>query len=1137
MRGVAPRSQAFEIHHLNDRGPGLRPSRVKGGGAWRALARALLVALALAPARSHAAAPTLMRFANASATDITFVARNALWTVPLAGGTARRLADGAGGILAPRFSPDGRLIAFTRRHAGGYDVFVVPAAGGLARRLTFDAPRILGENLVVTWTPDGRHVVFLSKRASPMFRIDRAFAVPATGGLAEPLALGRAGLLSYAPDGHAIALNRVFRNFDTRKRYLGGQHQNVFVDDVASGRLSRLTDWKGTDTSPMWFGRTIYILSDRDRHFRANIWAIDPVTKAARQITHFADFDIDAPSLGARTICFQQGGHLWAIDLPSERLRNIRVTVPDDGANTALRTRAVGGQARVDDATGGIDYALSPDGKAVLLSAHGDIVRVGAEGRADDLTNTPGADEDHPSWSPDGRTIAYETDRNGEQELAIRAASGGPERLITRFARGIRETALWSPGGDVLAVPDIGHALWLVPTDGGAPRLVARDPHAEIRDASFSPDGHWLAYSETGFGGQRAIHLHEIASGRDVAVSDAMQSDRNPVFSPDGRFLLFVSRRHAQALVSDRDDTTLATLSSDGIYAATLDRRERAPLSGPARGGAADGDPAPGTPAPPFRIDLDGLASRTVALPVAPASIPTLAMRGAHVFYEASPPVLLDGGTLGGRPTLHVLDLADGSDRVVAGGLDGYSLSADGARVLFHRDGAWHLAPTGAGTDLAPTGAGTNTGTTLDLSNVRVAVDPRREWTEMFDQAWRLDRDVFFSAAMNGDDWQAVHDAYARLMPFVGSEDDFRYVLGEMHGELASSHARLAPARQDDDGARPDHPAHLGADLVLDPASGRYRIAHIYRGDDTRPDTRGPLAEPGLDIAEGDLLLAIDGRTLRAPTDPDRLLLDGGDTMTLTLARRPDGPTRDVVVHPIPDEMPLRHHDWIEQARARVAALSDGRLGYVYLSDFDAEGAADFARQFPPQADRPGLVIDIRWNRGGFLSQAVLAVLRRTELGLFVNREGGLTALPSVTPPKVLVTLIDEGTASDGDQFAFFFRRLGLGPLVGTRTWGGVQGIDGPWPLMDGTALTIPKDSLADLDAHWVIENVGVAPDIAVDDEPDDFTNGRDAQLDRAVAVGLAALRRNPPTPLRAPPPRPAYPAAGNVPGASFTAP
>ena len=1055
-----------------------------------------------------------MRFPNASATEITLVARGALWTAPLAGGTARRLtADDVSGIAAPHYSPDGRWIAFTGRRAGGYDVFAIPAGGGPMRRLTFDAAATPSGDLVVTWTPDSRRIVFLSRRLSPVPRILRAYAVPVEGGMPEPLPLDRSGLLSYGPGGRVIAFNRFFRNFELRKRYLGGQAQAVFTYDPGSHALARITDWRGTSTAPMWFGDRIYFLSDRGAGFRANIWACDPQGRGLRQVTRFTDADIDYPSLGGRTITFQQGGRLWAIDLPSERLRAVAVDVPDDGARTAPRTMAVGAWARDRDATGGVDYALSPDGRALLLSARGDLFRVGADGGAENLTASPGTDDDHPSWSPDGRWIAYQSER-GEQRLAVRPAAGGPPRFLAGFATGYRYAATWSPDGRLLAVPDANHALWLVPSDGGPARLVARDAAAEIRDAGFSPDGRWLAYSATRPNRQRALHLRELATGRDTTLGTPMESDRDPVFSSDGRRLLFVSQRNELPFVSDRDDESIiATLNSDGLYAATLDPSDPSPLLATTAAGASPR---------PLHVELDGLMARAVALPVTPAVIDGLAVRGGTAFYWTSPPQTLSGDLPGQASALHALDLRRMSDRVVTTGLSGPSLSADGGRVAFRKGGAWHMAST------LPGGADA----TLGLGGMRAAVDPRAEWGQMFGQAWRLDRDVFFGAAMNGDDWRAVRDAYAPLLPLLGSRDDFLYLLGQLQGELASSHTFIVP----DDGAGGPAAAapRLGADYALDPASGRYRFARIYAGDDTRPALRGPLSQPGLGLREGDLLLAIDGRALRAPDDPDSLLAGHRGPVTLEVARSPNGPARTVTVDPVGDEMPLRLLDMIARNRARVARLSGGRLGYVFLSDFHELGPAQFVRQFYPQAGLDGLVIDVRWNSGGFTSQAVLDVLRRARAGVFVNREGAVTPLPATTPPPVLVALENEGSASDGDQFPFFFRRFGLGPVVGTRSWGGVQGINAPWRLMDGTGITIPKDSLADLDGHWVIENYGTEPDVTIDDRPDEAVTGGDAQLDGAVRVAMRRLGQTRVMPPRAPPPLPAYPPAGNVPGAWF---
>ena len=1077
----------------------------------------------LASATQAAASPgqiaPFLRFPNASESRIAFVARGDLWTTPLSGGAATRLTHEADGVAFPRFSPGGRWIAFTARRGGTSDIYLIPANGGRERRLTFIASRATRDAAVVAWTPDSRRVVFLSSARSPSSKISRAYEVPVEGGQPEALPLDHSGPLSFGPDGHSIAFNRIPRNA-LPKRYLGGQHQNIYTYDPSTRRLAQITDWKGTDTAPMWYGGTIYFLSDRGAGFRANIWAYDLASKSSRQITRFTDFDVDMPSLGGHAITFQQGGLLYAVDLPSERVRPVSVDVPDDGARTAPRMEAVGASIRVTDAMQGVDYALSPAGDRLALSAHGDLFTLSADGRVPgrNLTGTPGADEDHAAWSPDGRWIAYQTDASGEQQIAVRPADGGAERLLTHAISGYFYTPVWSPDGTKLIAATAAHELWLIPLDGGPERRIAQDPAAEIRDASVSPDGRWVAYSTMRPNRQRAIHLQELADGHDTVVSSPMESDRLPVFSADGRTLFFVSQRNEQPLVSDRDEETIiATVNSDGLYAATLhagDPGSPAPLPG-------------ATAISPGGVDLSGLMARAVALPVTPAVIASLEVRGSRLFYESRPPQLIDGGLPGQEAALHILDLATRSDRVVGRGLDSHSLAASGGMVALRQDGAWTVVGTGP----VP-----GPGVKLDPSVLQATVDPRAAWREMFLDAWRLDRDVFFSRSMNGTDWPTVRDAYAKLLPRIGSGDDFAYLLGQVQGELASSHTFIVPAGLRD-GRKPVRAGLLGADYALDPVSGRYRFARILVGDGTRDGLRGPLTAPGLDVHDGDFLLAVNGHELRPPDSPDSMLSGSADHASVTVAKSADGPRRTLLVSPVYDETALRNLDRVTRNRDLVDRLSGGRIGYVALSDFEGAGWGEFVRQFYPQAGKDGLVIDVRWNLGGFTSQAVLDALRRQRAGVFVNREAAVSSLPVAVPPRTMVTLLNWGSGSDGDQFPYYFRQYGLGPLVGTRSWGGVQRINSPWALMDGTGLTIPKDALADPGGHWIIENTGVAPDIAVDDRPDESVSGRDIQLETAVQVALARLASHPADGSVAPAALPAYPPEGDVPGASFADP
>ena len=1062
---------------------------------------------------AHAA--PLMRYPTASRTEIAFVAHGQLWTTSLGGGSAHRLTHDAGVVTTPIFSPDGRSIAYTSRRNGLRDVFVILAEGGEPRRLTYEASSFVDGGLVVAWTPNSERVFFLSHRGSPVTKSVRAFSVSATGGPIEQLPLDRAGMMSFAPEGHTIAYNRIFRNLELRKRYIGGDAQVIYTYDFDSHALSRITDWKGTNTAPMWFRRKIYFLSDRGSNFRENIWSYDLDTKAFRQLTNFNDYDIDWPSLGASTITFQQGGHLFAIDLPSEQLREVKVDVPDEDERTRPRTAKVDLFVRVTDVIGGVDYAVSPHGESLLLSARGDLFRLEQNSEAQNLTNTPGVDEDHPSWSPDGQSIVYETDSDGEQQLASRSAQGGPERLVTHFTNGYLYTPVWSPLGDSLAVADVNHSLWWVHLDGSSsPQRIASDPFAEIRDAAFSPDGRWLAYSTQRPTGLRAIHLHELATGRDTVVSSPMESDRAPAFTSDGRLLVFVSQRNEQTFVSDRDDESLvSTLNSDGLYAVNLNVGSFLPL------------PTDATTSIATHIDLEGFMSRAVALPVTPGVIVSLQARPTGLFYQTDPVQLLDGELAGARSALHALDPVTLKDRVLLEGLDSFSLSADGTTLAYRRAGAFTIAGTAADPSAL--------GGSLSLSNLMATVDPRREWAEMFENAWRLDRDVFFSKAMNGTDWQAVHNAYARYLPRLGSQDDFLYLLAQVQGEIASSHTYLL-AGLESDSREPVRTGLLGADYAVDSASGRYRFAHIYEGDQTRPSMRSPLGALGLEVQMGDYLLAVNGRELSTPNDPDSLLAGQTKEVTLTVASSSTGARREVKVTPLVDDTAVRRHDWIKHNREEVDRLSQGRLGYIFVTDFHAEGSRDFVRQFYPQRDKEGLIFDVRWNRGGFTSQAVLDVLRRERAGIFVNREGAVSPLPTATAPRVMVTITNYASASDGDQFPFFFRKFGLGKLVGEQTWGGVQGINGPWKLMDGSSITIPKDSLASLDAHWVIENEGVKPDIAVEPPPDEAVTHTDSELEVAVKTALEQLGHNPLPILKAPHALPAYPPGGNVPGATF---
>ncbi len=1094
-------------------------------------------------ASGRAAEHTLMRFPTLYEQTVVFEAHGNLWAVSRTGGIARRLTSESGYDLMPRFSPDGRWIAFTAGYEGNQDVYVIPASGGAARRLTFHSdivpqtPTRWGpNNMVVTWTPDSKNVVFLSRRMS-MNWTPRLFEVPVGGGLPTPLPLDSGGLMTYSPDGRSVAYNRIFRNFRTWKRYDGGMAQDVYTYELDAKRLTRITTWKGTDTAPMWYGRKIYFLSDRDAHRRENIWVYDLDSKQFREVTHFADYDIDFPSLSpeqdrAAGIVFQQGGRLWVLDLPSEQLHGLDVSVPDDGVRTGPRYVDASKLIRERDTAQQTDYALSPNGRRALFSARGDLFTVPAEhGATRDLTQTSAADEDHPSWSPDGKTVAYTTDSTGEQQIAIRPAEGGPERVLTHFRTGFFYTPVWSPDGKHLAFGDGNHRLWLLDIASGRTTQVAEDPYNEIHDQSFSPDGRWLAYSLTGANQQRGIYLYSLESARARRVSEPLANDFGPVFSPDGKYLYFVSSRHENPTLSE-SEFDVATLEMTGIYIATLRKNEPSPFAPRSDEGAVEQKreqkPEPWKPgaSPPIQIDLDGLMARAVPVPIPAADIVALDGRGEKIFYEVTPPQMLEGPLPGEKSALRVYDLAARKDGLVVEDLAEYSLSADGEKVLYKR--------TGGGYEIVDAKASPGHPTALDVSHMKMLIQPTQEWAEMFENAWRLERDLFVIPQMNGIDWQAVRAAYARLLPLVGSREDLNYLIGEVQSELGNSHTYVGGG--DDGDLVPRMPtALLGVDFALDAASGRYRFAKIYPGDNTRPQYRSPLTEPGVDVRQGDYLLAVNGRELIAPADPYSLFVGLDDQpVTLTVAASPTANRREMTVRPLVNELSVRGKDWIDHNRETVDRLSGGRIGYVYMSDMEALGMEQFIRQFYPQLDRRALIMDDRWNGGGFIDQIVLARLRRMLIGMTTDRRRAAMTIPQQLLVGPKVCLINHLSASDGDLFPYFFRKYGIGPLIGTRTWGGVRGIRGTWALLDGGYITVPEMSVYGLDSQWVIENHGVDPDIEVDTDPGQLEAGHDAQLEAAVDYLMKQLAKQPGG--LPPPPRslPSYPPNGQAPPPSF---
>jgi tricorn protease len=1098
----------------------------------------------------------LLRFPDIYKDKIAFMYGGDLWLASSTGGTARRITSHPGRELFPKFSPDGKLLAFTGQYDGNFNVYVMPSEGGQPKQLTFyqgsaqplsDRMGVL--NQVIGWTPDGKSIVFLSRRDASNGWIKRPFTVSIDGGLPQPMPMDEGGLLSFSADGTKIAYNRIFRNFRQWKRYTGGLAQDITIYDIKNNVVDLViphTDY--TDTFPMWRGNTIYFTSDRGPGHRLNLYSYDQGSKQVEQLTKFDEFDVMWPSLGPDAIIFENGGYLYRFDLEARQAKKLVVYV--SGERDQAMKHWVSASKQITD------FDIAPDGKRAVFAARGEVFTVPAkDGSTRNLTHSPGVREQHVSWSPNGQWIAYISDRTGEDEIYIAPQDGlAAEQQITSGHKGFMFQPAWSPDSSKIAWADKDLKLWYVDVKEKKPVEVDRGKYGEILNYSWSPDSKWLAYDKNLESAYSVVYLYGLADHKITAVTSTLTNSYSAVFDRDKRYLYFLSDRDYNEVLGNID-FEFANPKTTRVYAVTLTADEPSPfptLSDEVK--VKSEEPAAATPVPElnkkgkqppikkepepkteeravqtetkepprvFKIDLDGIQNRIVALAVPPAVIRNLDASKEAIYYSTSPITGLSGPLPGESPAIHAYDLKERKDKVLLEGADRFALSTDGSKLLYRAEGDGPVGIIDAKPPDAPHKVGDGA---LKLDGMRAEVDPPQEWKQIFNEVWRQERDYFFEASMNGVDWQKTKDQYAQLLPYVADRYSLTYILGEMIGELSNSHTYVGG------GDFPDlHPLNvgmLGADFEADPASGMYRIKKIFSGENWDAHARSPLTEPGVNIKEGDYLVAINGRALRAPETPDEFLVNmANEVVTLTVNSKAaaDG-ARKVVVKPIGDEYNLRELNMIETNRKKVDAASGGRIGYVYLPNMGDEGLNEFVKQYFPQIRKEGIIFDVRYNGGGFVDQLIFARLRRVlaAMGSARNFESGTT--PGNVFYGYMACVTNHYAASDGDIFSYMFKRYKLGPLIGERTWGGVRGIRGNIPLMDGGYITRPEFSLYGLDSKWVIENRGVEPDVVVDNPPDLVLKGQDPQLEKAVEMLMEQIKANPKKLPARPPDLPTYP-------------
>ncbi len=1082
-----------------------------------------LLCLWLTAATASAAVDArLLRFPDVSETQIAFVYAGDIWLVAKEGGTAQRLSSPAGEELFPRFSPDGTQIAFSANYDGNTDVYVVEARGGAPHRLTYhpDADR------VVDWSPDGSRVLFASPREHGVLGISQLFLASRTGGLPErlPLAYGEVGALS--PDGRRIAFTTKERGFRTWKRYRGGTAPDIWLMNLETLESRNLTASDANDAYPMWHGDTLYFLSDRGPGMRANIWALDLGSGAVRQVTHFSDFDITFPAIGPSEIVFQAGGRLHLLGLDDEAVNEVEVEVVTDLAG--VRPRQV-------NASDLIQWAdISPSGKRAVFEARGEVFSVPAKhGVVRNLSRSSGAAERFPAWSPDGAQIAVWSDASGEYELQLIPAEGGEPRTLTALGAGFRYRPFWSPDSTKIAFIDHTQTIRIFELATSRFTEVDRErwllhPGLQGFELAWSADSRWLAYSRR-LEVTDAIFVFDTATATRHQLSSGYFSDSNPVFDPDGKYLYYLSNRELEPLYSDLDGTwvypnttrivavplrgdvpsPLAPRNDDeGLEAEDGDDEEggeNADTKGKQEGKNArnedEDDDEEDTPEP-VTIDLEGFEARAVVLPPAAGNYAGLAAVSGKLVLHRAPRT----GAADEQAPIVLYDLEEREEKTVLDDADGFAVSADGSKMLVSSEDTWAIV------DVAPDqkiGGSGEDDTRLDASKLEMSLDPRAEWRQIFAEVGRIYRDFFYDPNLHGLDWEGLRARHGALLDDAVTRWDLNFLIGELIGEVSASHTYVGGGDLERGPRR--GVGLLGVDWEL--AGGGLRIARIVRAAPWDAEARSPLAAPGIEVREGEYLLAVNGVPVDVGKEP-AAAFDGlaGETVVLSVNSKPspDG-ARDVLVETLEDEEELRYRAWVERNRQRVLEASGGRVGYVHVPDTTTEGQTELVRQVLSQIRLPGLVIDERFNHGGQLPDRFIELVNRPMVARIFFRHGATHTHPTVTHYGAKAMIINGWAGSGGDAFPWFFKELGVGPLVGERTWGGLIGPSVGHQLIDGGRVTAPPGRLFSVRGEWFAEGHGVDPDIPVVDDPGQLARGVDPQLEAAVAAVLEQLAAAPP--------------------------
>ncbi|NOZ47442.1 MAG: peptidase S41 [Chlorobi bacterium] len=1041
----------------------------------------------------------LLRFPDVHDSTIVFVSGDDIWSVSVNGGIATRLTINDGQEHFPKFSPDGSLIAFSGEYDGNVDVYVMNRFGGDIKRVTYHP----GYDQVVGWSEQKNKIIFSSRRNSSN-RYSKLFLISPNGTGLEELIMYDAGQGSFSPDETKIAYNKIARENRTWKRYTGGTAQEVYVYDFNTNTEENITNFNGTDRIPMWIGNKIYFTSDRERVL--NIFAYNTNTKEIEKITNHVDYDVRRPGFDKENIVYEHGGDIWILNIKTKEYHKVPVSIKADFPELRPYLKDV-----KENIT---QINISPTGKRALLTARGEIFTVPEkEGVTVNITKSAGSREKDAIWSPDGKSIAYLSDASGEYEIYIETANGNKQAIkLTNYETGYRHTLKWSPNSKKIAFTDQTLTLFVLDIDSKKITKVDKAEYENIDvsqdkkpmfDYSWSPDSRYITYSKMNENLLYQVYIYELETARIYNASNGLFSDFNPVFAKDGNYLLFISNRRFNPTFCDVE-WEMVYKKLAGIYALSLQKSGSSILPFENDKEGSDNSTIMKGHSMKMIIDFDGLADRIEALPLERGNYRNLTVNKSYVFYtngEDGDYNRFEFRSLGAQ-TLYRYSYKDKKEEIVIEKIDAYKLSFDGLKIIYKK---------GKEVGIISSDATNSQGNSIDLSGLKMMMYPKAEWMQMFNEAWRMERDYYYEPKIHGLDWNLMKDKYGKLMERATCRQDVRFVIGELIGELNTSHTYIYGGDYERK-AEYVNTGMLGVDWQTDATNKLYRFGKIYNVPGWSRGINPPLAKPGVNVKEGDYLLAVNGTKVTSTNNIYRYFINTANKQTVLLVNNKpsfDG-AREVTVKPAYSEGRLRYLYQLEQNRLAVDKASGGKIGYIYMPDTYLGSATDFPKYFYAQSRKEGLILDGRFNGGGLDPSIFLQRLRKQPLSYWTRRYSHDQMGPNMAVRAHLACLTNRYAGSGGDMLPDEFKMLKMGPVIGTRTWGGLVGVSMSIKLIDGGELTAPDYRIYNAKGDWIVENYGVDPNIVVEQNSVDLSKGKDTQLMKAVEVLLKVIEEKP---------------------------